>query len=40
MKRPYKLPGCLKAAGKKYPIETGYREWLEFEQTLDRDDLT
>ena len=40
MKKPYKLPDCLKAGGKRYPIETGYQEWLEFEQILDRSDLT
>jgi len=40
MKKPYKLPDCLKAGEKRYPIETGYQEWLEFEQILDRSDLT
>lgn len=40
MKKPYKLPDSLEASGKRYPIETGYREWMEFEQILDRSDLT
>lgn len=40
MKKPYKLPDALQAARKKYPIKTDYRDWLAFEQILDRADLT
>lgn len=40
MKKPYKLPDYLEASGNRYPIKTGYREWMEFEQILDRPDLT